>query len=261
MSQLYSNHDLIKASKLPKQKMLTTNSAKITKGDKYGWLSGVLYLSPARRISATENTCSHHTKGCARACNSMSGRQRFNARVRLARLKRLLENPGKTAGDILVELESLIRKGARENAHGVALRLNGTTDLRWGEILFDGKSLLEWAHGMGIRTYDYTKNPKMARDFLGSNHHVTYSYNESSDPVWVSNFLDDGGNVAVVFYKKLPDYWEVNGKNYKVINGDDHDLRFLDPRGVIVGLKYKEVYSGPKGKAKSVDIGKGFIHA
>lgn len=261
MSQLYGNHTLVRASRLPKQKMLTTNSAKIKKGNRYGWLSAVLYLTPARKISATENTCSHHTKGCARACNSMSGRQRFQAKIRLQRLKRLLENPGKTAGEILIELEALQRKQIKENAQGVALRLNGTTDLRWHEILFDGKSLLELAHGMGIKTYDYTKNPKIAEEFLGSNHHVTYSYNEASSPVWVSNFLDDGGNVAVVFYKKLPEYWKVGGQLYEVIDGDAHDLRFLDQKGVIVGLRYKEVYNGPKGKPKTVDVGGGFVYA
>ena len=48
-----------------------------------------------------------------------------------------------------------------------------------------------------------------------------------------------GMNVAVVFKKELPDTYF--GK--KVINGDDTDLRFLDEKNVIVGLK-------AKGKAK-----------
>jgi hypothetical protein len=43
-----------------------------------------------------------------------------------------------------------------------------------------------------------------------------------------------GGNVAVVF-DKLPSTW----KGYPVINGDESDLRFLDPKNVIVGLKAK----------------------
>jgi len=48
-----------------------------------------------------------------------------------------------------------------------------------------------------------------------------------------------GGNVAIVFRKELPETY----KGYKVVNGDEHDLRFLDPQNVIVGLK-------AKGKAK-----------
>jgi hypothetical protein len=38
-----------------------------------------------------------------------------------------------------------------------------------------------------------------------------------------------------VFQDKLPKKW----LNKKVINGDLHDLRFKDPRGVIVGLVAK----------------------
>ena len=51
--------------------------------------------------------------------------------------------------------------------------------------------------------------------------------------------LQAGGNVAVVFAtkknKELPDEW----KGYKVIDGDKSDLRFLDDKNVIVGLRAK----------------------
>ena len=50
-------------------------------------------------------------------------------------------------------------------------------------------------------------------------------------------------NVAVVF-NKLPETY----LGRKVINGDDTDLRFLDERGVVVGLK-------AKGKAKKDNTG------
>jgi hypothetical protein len=40
--------------------------------------------------------------------------------------------------------------------------------------------------------------------------------------------------VAAVF-KDVPDTWQ----GFPVINGDESDLRFLDPSGVIVGLKAK----------------------
>ena len=46
-------------------------------------------------------------------------------------------------------------------------------------------------------------------------------------------------NVAVVFRKELPATY----LGRKVINGDETDLRFLDEKNVIVGLK-------AKGKAK-----------
>ena len=52
--------------------------------------------------------------------------------------------------------------------------------------------------------------------------------------------LNKGGNVAIVFRNQLPKTY----KGFNVVNGDLHDLRFLDPRNSIVGLK-------AKGKAKT----------
>ena len=48
--------------------------------------------------------------------------------------------------------------------------------------------------------------------------------------------LARGINVAMVF-DKLPETYE----GYKVINADETDLRFLDERGTICGLKYKKM--------------------
>ena len=48
----------------------------------------------------------------------------------------------------------------------------------------------------------------------------------------------------MVFRNELPTHW--NG--FPVINGDENDLRFLDPKGVVVGLK-------AKGKAKTDTTG------
>ena len=60
------------------------------------------------------------------------------------------------------------------------------------------------------------------------------NYNDSMD------VLNNGGNVAIVFRNQLPKTY----KGFNVVNGDLHDLRFLDPRNSIVGLK-------AKGKAKT----------
>jgi hypothetical protein len=48
--------------------------------------------------------------------------------------------------------------------------------------------------------------------------------------------LKRGFNVAMVFDKTPTDY-----KGFKVVNGDETDLRFLDDSNVIVGLKYKNL--------------------
>lgn len=94
-------------------------------------------------------------------------------------------------------------------------------------------------------------------DFLNSafspNVHFTFSYSGKN---W--NFcklvLDRGGNVAVPFAcKKLPKVY----KGYEVINGDEHDLRYMDgKKGVIVGL----IAKGGKGKIEN-GIKQGFFVA
>jgi hypothetical protein len=75
---------------------------------------------------------------------------------------------------------------------------------------------------------------------LPSNYSLTFSRSETNETQCLE-VLKRGGNVAVVFRSKvLPTHW--NG--FPVINGDENDLRFLDPKGVVVGLT-------AKGKAKS----------
>ena len=56
--------------------------------------------------------------------------------------------------------------------------------------------------------------------------------------------LDAGINVAIVFpilrtSDDLPQFLTLQGQEFPVIDGDTHDLRFLDPSGCIVGLRYK----------------------
>jgi len=60
---------------------------------------------------------------------------------------------------------------------------------------------------------------------------LTFSRSETNDKL-CEMVLEMGGNVAVVFRNELPATW--NG--YEVVNGDENDLRFLDKKGVVVGL-------------------------
>ena len=57
--------------------------------------------------------------------------------------------------------------------------------------------------------------------------------------------LKRGINVAMVF-DKLPATYE----GFEVINADETDLRFLDKRGVVCGLKYKKM-TGKGGAEKN----------
>ena len=74
---------------------------------------------------------------------------------------------------------------------------------------------------------------------MPSNYHLTYSLNEDNKDL-AFNILKLGGNISAVFRKYIPEIF----KGYKVINADNSDLRFNDPKNVICGLI-------AKGKAKT----------
>ena len=88
-----------------------------------------------------------------------------------------------------------------------------------------------------VQFYDYTKLPKPELR-IRPNYALTFSYSGHNLPD-APDALAHGVNVAVVFAVRkgfeLPETW--NG--YRVIDGDLHDLRFLDPKGVVVGLRAK----------------------
>ena len=94
--------------------------------------------------------------------------------------------------------------------------------------------------------YDYTKVYNHLDHNL-KNYKITFSASESNNTECAAA-LAAGHNVAYVFKDKLPKKFQ----GRRVIDGDKHDLRFLDPRGVVVGLL-------AKGSAKKAAAG-GFIN-
>ena len=78
---------------------------------------------------------------------------------------------------------------------------------------------------------------------MACNYHLTFSRSESNQ-AHCEIIAKLGGNVACVFRNELPSTWQ--GK--RVINGDESDLRFRDPKGCIVGLV-------EKGRAKKDETG------
>lgn len=137
------------------------------------------------------------------------------------------------------EIESNLQV-AKKQKKKLALRLNTISDIAWENVKVDGKNVFE--HYPKLQFWDYTKSPSRMASFLAGelpkNYHLTFSRSESNE-LAVNAILASGGNVAAVFRGALPKTWQ--GK--KVVSGDISDLRFKDPKGVIVGLVQK-------GKAK-----------
>lgn len=210
-------------------------NAKTIKGQKKGYLTGILYLAPANESG--KNLCPHASNGCKADCLFTAGRGAFDkikqARIKktLAFLKNRLDFCNRIKEDI-----AFIELKAKKNGMIPCIRLNGTSDLPWHRL----ENIMQ--SNPHIQFYDYTPNFKRMESFLKgelpSNYHLTFSRKEYNDAE-VDKVLAMGGNVAVVFRKDFPQTW----KGKEVVNGDETDLRFLDGKNVIVGLK-------AKGKAK-----------
>jgi hypothetical protein len=225
-----------------KMKLLTESNQKIRKGEKLGFFTVGLHLAPAKLAGLDINLCLWASNGCEASCLNSAGHGAFStvqaSRVRkthffwFARFQFLRQ--------LIVEIESAKRKAARKSLT-LAVRLNLTSDVMWETIEDEfGKTIFN--HFPGVIFYDYTKGRVRMENFLSGkfprNYSLTFSRSESNERD-VEKITLKGGNVAVVFRGKLPEFY--HGK--QVVNGDQSDARFLDDRGVVVGLV-------PKGKAK-----------
>lgn len=121
-----------------------------------------------------------------------------------------------------------------------AIRLNLLSDVNWEEQFQTiGKSLGDLTN---IQFYDYTKDPFKIEGNNLTNYNFTFSYS-GGNWKWCEKFLKEKrANVAVVFKNTIP----LQYKNYVTINADESDERFLDKKGVICGLKYKNPKNGTK---------------
>jgi hypothetical protein len=211
-------------------KLLTDNNAKTKKGEKIGWKTFILYLAPFTQNSKGINLCPHASEGCAKACLFGSGHGSMSTveKGRMNKTEMYLKDRGLFFDMLIKEITKHSKKYEK-----LAIRLNGTSDIRFEKLKHNGKTIFE--HFPNIQFYDYTKNPFRFKTALPANYHLTFSRSEENHEI-AMELLSKGVNVAIVF-DKVPT--EFNG--YTVINGDENDLRFKDDKGVIVGLKYKKL--------------------
>jgi hypothetical protein len=226
-------------------KLLTVENAKTVKGEKLGYLTGILYLAPANE-SGVLNVCPMSTAGCRRDCLYTAGRADIFPAIIAARIRKtqwLARDREGFLEQLRRDIRSLVARAKR--AHLIpAVRVNGTSDLPQ----LARKMAAEFPD---VQFYDYTKIPRpWARQT--ANYHLTFSLSESNFQDALET-LQHGMNVAVVFNVRrgheLPEVW----RGVHVIDGDAHDLRFLDAHrfGLIVGLR-------AKGRARK-DSSSGFV--
>ena len=213
-------------------KLLSTANPKIQKGTKYGYLSFILHLAPS--TLSGHNTCPKASPSCIAACLNTAGRGGMFKRgentnviqkARIRKTRYFYEQRQDFMLDLKHDIEKAIKLAKKLDLTPV-FRLNGTSVLSWEKyVMLPGLNVFEVFPD--VQFYDYTK--VLGRKVAGiANYHLTFSKAENNDAD-VAKALAQGFSVAAV-YDEVP---------ADVFNADETDLRFLDPKGVMIGLKAK----------------------
>jgi hypothetical protein len=217
---------------------------KTIKGQKYGFMTGVLYLAPS--TLSGRNTCAMaDVAGCAAACLNTAGRGAFSnvQKARIAKTDYYFSDRAGFMDNLAADIKLLTKKAA---ARGLVplVRLNGTSDIKWENVPYKNYPNIMAAFP-DIQFYDYTKIAN--RDALPGNYDLTFSYSGLPQyQTYVKQAIIKGMRVAVVFRSRaaIPESF----LGLECVDGDNSDIRHLDKPGVIVAL-----YA--KGKARRDDSG------
>ena len=223
-------------------KLLSTANPKVLKGQSQGYNTFILHLAPAN-LSGYE-TCAKRTAGCTAACLNTAGHGGMFKKgettnvVQEARKRRTVmffEMRDVFMFQLVKEIKNAIKLSAKQGMTPV-FRLNGTSDLAWEKYeVVEGKNIFQLFPE--VQFYDYTKilGRKVAHI---PNYHLTFSAADGNDAD-VLKAIAQGMNVATVFGLKKTEPMPETYNGRVVFNGDESDLRFLDPKGVVVGLYAK----------------------
>jgi hypothetical protein len=224
---------------LPYRPILGESSAKTVKGERIGFLTGILYLTPDDELCPLARLA-----GCMAGCLRSAGRGAFDSvqRARDAKTAFFRQNREAFMLSLAADVWSLVRKASRIGMRPL-VRPNGTSDIPWENIpVIDGKNLFQLFPD--VQFYDYTKHP--SRNLEGKtagNYDLTYSFSGiTPKPISLKGLQNPHNKrTAVVFHKReeIPSTF----RGWTVVDGDDTDVRHIEPARVVVAL-----YA--KGKAK-----------
>lgn len=242
-------------------RLLTPGNPKTEKGKGAGYWTFILHLAPASLSGF--NVCPMATLGCKAACLNTAGRGGIMAghgiltaadvasgihntiqKARIRKTRAFFEHRDVFMATLAKDIERAMRL-ARDKGYVPAFRLNGTSDIRWETL-----GLNQWGYDFRnvfeafptVQFYDYTKIAN--RKNIPANYALTFSLADGND-AQAAQALANGMNVAAVFRDKatqaryVRDGFTWAGMDVRAVNGDETDLRFLDPRGVVVALYAK----------------------
>lgn len=240
---------------LPLTPSLLGTGTKTEKGEGEGYLTAVVYMSPAREAfdaGDRRTLCAFATDACSEACLGKKAGRMVMGPVRLSRLWKATLYMGARSlwRELLAAEVASFERSARRAGLLPVVRVDGSTDTGEGARI---RHLFP-----SVTFYDYTKVAARALQHAGDpTYHVTFSYSgqNATDALRV---LTAGASVAVVFStnrgEALPTEWQ----GYDVIDGDVTDLRFTDPKGAhVVGLRFKAAKGRAAALAEALE--KGFV--
>ena len=230
----------------PETMLSIDTNAKTVKGQKNGYMTAILYLAPSNQSGV--NLCPMaQIASCDIACLFTAGRGAMS-NVFYARLRKALfwAQYQSEAIDTIKNDIKRAQKQATKKGLILLVRLNGTSDIR-----FENYGIIQ--SFPNIQFYDYTKIPN--RKNLPANYDLTFSYSGvNTFAPYVKTAIDNGLRIAAVFRTREGiENAIANGIKFlglELIDGDNSDIRHIEPHGVIVAL-----YA--KGRAKN--DGTGFV--
>jgi hypothetical protein len=226
-------------SKKPDSMLRLDGNAKTVKGNKKGFKTAILYMAPAN-MSGVNLCAKAFIAGCIKACLFTAGRGAMTS-VAMSRLRKalfFLQYQAEALAMIKRELASFEAKAQREG-WTLLVRLNGTTDIRW-----ENYGIMQAFPN--VQFYDYTKIAN--RKNVPANYDLTFSYSGvAAYAPFVRIAANAGQRIAVVFRSRdIVEAMMANGETFmglELVDGDDTDIRHIEPQGVVVAL-----YAKGKGK-------------
>lgn len=250
---------------------------KTVKGQKFGYMTAVLYLAPY--TLSGKNVCpSAKRAGCWKTCLNTAGLGGISRglfihsamwpaysvpdnpvqRARLARTRLFNADQPAFMLQLVKEIDAFTRKASRAGLKP-CVRLNGTSDIAWERERVDcgtGPAASRTIHHANnimesfpsVQFYDYTKLPARLGYPRTSNYTLCISWSGADDSYrdlaerWARN---TGAPLVVVVRGGMGrstnalDSLATRAGCTHIVDGDEHDLRFLDKPHALVVLKAK----------------------
>lgn len=229
------------------QQLLTGNSKlnKRTQNFKAKGLSFAPYNMSGRNVCPMAGFC-------AQVCVLWFAGRTVMESVRLAAIARtkLFFEDRATFMELLFMAVAKFRRECLADGFRAFVRLNAAADLAWEKLC---PELFTTFHD--VTFYDYTKVYNRALAYASghfpSNYHLTFSASERSTDEQLRTLLELGANVSIVsdsawnpqkgIIGRIPQTIAIDGKRFRVVDGDKHDFRVpdTDGTGVVVMLRAK----------------------